>query len=114
MGDVDMASMAPERRVVIGGIDTHKDIHVAAVLDTNGAIPGTEQFPTTRQGYRRLLAWMRVFGELRCVGTEGPVAMGRESHATRLLLASRYSRLIGRIGLTVDYVVRVTRSMLRP
>jgi len=71
-----MASMAPEPRIVIGGIDTHKEIHVAAVLDTNGAILGTEQFATTRQGYRRVLAWMRSFGDVRCVGIEGTGSYG--------------------------------------
>jgi transposase len=71
-----MPSMAPEPRIVIGGIDTHKEIHVAAALDTNGAILGTEQFPTTRQGYRRLLTWMCAFGELRCVGIEGTGSYG--------------------------------------
>ena len=34
-----MASMGPETRVVIGGIDTHKEIHVAAVLDTDRGDP---------------------------------------------------------------------------
>ncbi|MBV9173391.1 MAG: IS110 family transposase [Chloroflexi bacterium] len=68
--------MAPEPRIVIGGIDTHKEIHVAAVLDTNGAILGTEQFATTRQGYRRVLAWMRSFGDVRCVGIEGTGSYG--------------------------------------
>ena len=45
--------------VVIGGIDTHKDIHVAAVVDDHGTVLGTEQYSTTRAGHRALLRWLR-------------------------------------------------------
>ena len=41
-----------EPRHVTGGVDTHKDIHVAAVLDDIGRLLATESFPTTRPGYR--------------------------------------------------------------
>ena len=54
-----------------GGVDTHKDIHVAAVLDGMGRLLATESFPTTRSGYRCLLRWMRSHGELAAVGIEG-------------------------------------------
>jgi hypothetical protein len=66
-----MQSPAPQPSTVVGGIDTHKDLRVAAVVDAGGAVLGTQQFPTTRAGYRRLLAWMRAFGALGCVGIEG-------------------------------------------
>ena len=56
---------------VTGGVDTHKDLHVAAVLDELGRQLGTESFPTTRHGYRRLLRWLRSHGELVAVGIEG-------------------------------------------
>ena len=55
---------------VIGGVDTHKDLHVAAVVDHRDRVLGTESFPTTRHGYRLILAWMRSFGDLRRVGVE--------------------------------------------
>ena len=46
---------------------------------------GAEQFPTTAAGYRRLLAWMRTFGELDRVGVEGTgtyaVALARHLRA---------------------------------
>jgi transposase len=71
-----MTVAAAETRSIIGGIDTHKDIHVAAVVDATGGLLGTEQFSTTRAGYRQLLAWMRRFGELRCVGVEGAGSYG--------------------------------------
>jgi len=53
---------------VTGGVDTHKDNHVAAVLNAVGVVLGTTEFPTTPAGYRRLLTWMRGFGELTVVG----------------------------------------------
>lgn len=56
---------------VIGGVDTHKDIHVAAVVDELGRLLATESFPTTRHGYRRLHAWLRSHGDIAAVGVEG-------------------------------------------
>ena len=56
---------------VVGGVDTHKDIHVAAVLDELGRLLGVESFPTTRHGYRKLLGWLQSHGELEAVGVEG-------------------------------------------
>ncbi len=61
---------------VTGGVDTHKDTHVAAVLNAVGVVLGTSEFPTTPAGYRRLLTWMRGFGELTVVGVEGTGAWG--------------------------------------
>ena len=66
-----MTTIAHHDVVVIGGVDTHKDIHVAAVLDNLGRLLGTESFSTTRHGYRRLLAWLQSHGELDVVGVEG-------------------------------------------
>ena len=39
---------------VLGGVDTHKDVHVAAVIDDVGRILGTASFPATGPGYRQL------------------------------------------------------------
>ncbi len=55
---------------VIGGVDTHKDLHVAAVVDHNNCVVGNEFFPATRQGYRQMLSWMKSFGPLIRVGIE--------------------------------------------
>jgi transposase len=57
-------------RRVVGGVDTHKDLHIAAVEDEQDRVLGTECFASTRQGYRQMLAWMRSFGELVRVGVE--------------------------------------------
>jgi transposase len=58
-------------RRVIGGVDTHKDVHVAAVLDEFGRMLAHESFATTRHGYRRLLGWLQSYGEVAAVGVEG-------------------------------------------
>lgn len=55
---------------IVGGVDTHKDLHVAAVVDSHGRVLGTASFPTTRHGYKTMLAWLRSFGELSRVGIE--------------------------------------------
>lgn len=68
--------MDHERVEVTGGVDTHKDVHVAAVIDQVGRILGTRSFPTTRSGYRQLLAWLHGFGSLVCVGLEGTGSYG--------------------------------------
>jgi len=39
---------------VVGGVDTHKDLHVAAIVDEQDRIIGTRSFATTRQGYRQM------------------------------------------------------------
>jgi transposase len=64
-----------ERRVV-GGVDTHKDLHVAAVVDERDRVLATASFATTRQGYRRMLVWMRSFGAVQRVGVESTGSYG--------------------------------------
>src|SRR3984957_11262819 len=63
-------------RHIVGGVDTHKDLHVAAVVDEQDRILGTRSFPTTRQGYRQMLAWMLSFGELQRIGIESTASYG--------------------------------------
>lgn len=55
---------------VFGGVDTHQDLHAGAVIDLNGQVVSTRQFPTTRHGYLGLIAWMRSCGSLQRVGVE--------------------------------------------
>jgi transposase len=64
-----------ERRVV-GGVDTHKDLHVAAVLDELDRVLASHCFATTRHGYRQMLVWMRTFGSLQRVGIEATGTYG--------------------------------------
>ena len=45
-------------RHVVGGVDTHRDVNVAAVVDMNGGLLAVESFPTTADGHRCLSSWM--------------------------------------------------------
>jgi transposase len=65
-----MPSIPPTSPTVIGGVDTHKDLHVAAVVDPHGVVLGTESFSTTRAGYRALTRWLRAFGDMRLVARQ--------------------------------------------
>jgi transposase len=71
-----MTTMTSADRFVTGGVDTHRDFHVAAALDQLGAVLGTAQFPTTSKGYRSLLDWLTGFGTLQAVGVEGTGSYG--------------------------------------
>ena len=71
-----MAVIEGRERHIVGGVDTHKDLHVAAVVDEQDRILGTRSFPTTRQGYRQMLAWMLSFGELQRIGIESTGSYG--------------------------------------
>jgi transposase len=51
----------PAGQQIVVGVDTHADVHVAAVVTTLGAQLATATFPTTTAGYRQLLAWAPQF-----------------------------------------------------
>jgi transposase len=61
---------------VIGGVDTHSDVHVAAVITALGALLDTAHFPATAAGYRALVGWVGSFGVLRRAGVEGTGSYG--------------------------------------
>jgi transposase len=65
--------MAPQLTL---GVDTHLDVHVAALLDERGALVGVESFDTTPDGYRDLLAWAAGQGEVALAGVEGTGSYG--------------------------------------
>lgn len=71
-----MNAQLNEVRPVVGGVDTHKDLHVAAVVDEYDRVIQTETFAATRQRYRKMLAWMRSLGELQKVGVESTGTYG--------------------------------------
>lgn len=87
---------------VIGGVDTHKDVHAAAALSDTGRLLGTALFPTTPMGYRQLLNWWRGFGQLRVVGIEGTGSYG-----------ASLSRFLLREGVEVREVIRPKRQVRR-
>jgi transposase len=62
-------------RVTIG-VDTHKDLHVAAARDQLGRRLGTTMAPATGAGYAELLAWAHSLGEVAAWGVEGTGSYG--------------------------------------
>ena len=94
--------MAQESTRVIGGVDTHKDVHVAAVVDDRGKLLDAEEFETTAVGYTKLLAWMQSFGTLDKVGVEGTGSYG-----------AGLARHLATEGITVMEVNRPNRQMRR-
>jgi transposase len=69
--------MTSSDRRVTGGVDTHDDVHVAAVLDSaTGRQLGTASFPTTPAGYADLLGWTREHGTIDQIGVESTGSWG--------------------------------------
>ncbi|MEU9653929.1 hypothetical protein AB0E00_34220 [Streptomyces sp. NPDC048110] len=66
-------------------MDTHGEVHVAAVLPPLGKILGTASFPATAAGYRQLLVWACKRGTVRRAGVEGTGTFG--AGLSRYLLA---------------------------
>lgn len=81
------------------GVDTHKDVHVAAVISGVGALLGTQDFPTTAAGYRALLTWARTFGAVLRAGVEGTSSYG-----------AALNRMLRREAVTVIEVNRPDRA----
>src|SRR3954468_6002836 len=85
-----MTTIAPERTPVddtvgselvevvevVGGVDTHKDTHTAAVIDSAGRLLGSRTFAATGTGYGQLLDWLVSFGTLLVIGVEGTGVYG--------------------------------------
>lgn len=87
---------------VIGGVDTHKDIHVAAVLDELGRLLDTATFPANATGYQRLSNWLAEHGEILMVGVEGTSSWG-----------AGLSRHLRHRGINVIEVNRTNRQTRR-
>ena len=74
-----MATITADNIQIIGGVDTHQDLHTAAAVpfvSHDGTVLGTESFSTTRAGYRAMLRWFRSHGELLRVGVESTGTYG--------------------------------------
>lgn len=66
----------PRSGHVVVGVDTHKHIHVAAVLDTIGGILATLTIPTDTGGFQQLLDWAGSHGRILAFGVEGTGSYG--------------------------------------
>lgn len=75
----------PRQGQVIVGVDTHKEVHVAAAVDWQGTLIDERTFATTRQGYRQLESWARSLGEVLRVGIEcsGSYGSGLARHLAK-------------------------------
>jgi transposase len=69
-----MAHAAPPRVTV--GVDTHKNLHVAAARDQLGRRLGATSAPASRAGYAALLAWAHGLGQVEAWGVEGTGSYG--------------------------------------
>lgn len=96
-----MTSMTSARAVVTVGVDTHSDVHHAAVIDEVGRPLADGGFPTTPAGYRQLLAWAAGHGDIAAFGVEGTGAYGAG--------LARQLRAAGQTVVEVDRPDRKTR-----
>lgn len=97
-----MTSIQDAPTGVTGGVDTHRDSHMAAALDPLGRVVGVAQFPTTASGYVKLLAWLGGIGPVVQVGVEGTGVWG-----------AGLSRYLTGEGVTVVEVDRPDRQQRR-
>ncbi|HEY1651196.1 MAG TPA: IS110 family transposase [Acidimicrobiales bacterium] len=89
-------------RGITGGVDTHRDLHVAAALDPLGGLLGAESFSTDPAGYKALLSWLETFGDVTKIGIEGTGSYG-----------SGLTRYLRRVGVEVIEVDRPNREERR-
>jgi transposase len=91
--------MVDTQRALTGGVDTHADVHVAAVIDPGGGLLGVKSFATDLAGYKLLSDWMGTFGKIGLVGVEGTGSYG-----------AGLARHLHRVGLVVVEVDRPNRQ----
>ncbi|MGH3540623.1 MAG: IS110 family transposase [Pseudonocardiaceae bacterium] len=105
-----MSSMPPSARrdhhgectdEVVLGVDTHKDVHVAAVITVLGALLASATFPTTAVGYRDLVSWANTFGTVRRAGVECTGSYG--------VALTRHLRAVGVEVIEVNQPDKATR-----
>jgi transposase len=90
------------KRTVVGGIDTHGEVHVVAALDDVGGLLGSESFGADAVGYAALVHWLESFGSVAKVGVEGTGSYG-----------AGISRFLSRAGIEVVEVDRQNRQERR-
>ncbi|MCJ7437253.1 MAG: IS110 family transposase [Acidimicrobiia bacterium] len=71
-----MTTIADQDREVILGVDTHRDVNVASVIDGQGRVQGTTSVATTPAGNVELERWARTFGTVVAAGIEGTGSYG--------------------------------------
>ena len=71
-----MESMPAPATPVTVGVDTHLELHVAAVVDQAGPLLGTQAFAASTRGYVALVTWAERFGPVERIGVEGTGSYG--------------------------------------
>ena len=65
-----------DRVEVYGGVDTHRDVHMAAVVDTAGRVLASAPFEADPVGYEQMNNWLWSQGRVALVGVEGTGSYG--------------------------------------
>jgi transposase len=73
---MDLPIHTDQETLVILGVDTHADEHVAVALDGFGRRLGHKTVPSTEAGYAALVTWAEEFGALLRAGVEGSGSFG--------------------------------------
>jgi len=73
-----MSSISPPEPLskIIIGVDTHKHVHVAVVLNNDGQRLGDLRVPVDSLGYQELDSWAQSFGRIIAYGIEGTGSYG--------------------------------------
>ena len=103
-------------RMIVGGVDTHADTHVAAAVDANGGILGIESFPLTRPVSRNFLDGSRLMARSRWWVLRAPGRGVSVLPGSSTTTKSQWLRLIVRTGRTAVGLGSLMRLMqlLRP
>ena len=89
---------------VVIGVDTHKHIHVAAVMDSIGGILATLTISTDTAGFKQLLEWAASFGKIIAFGIEGTGSYGSgltsfvRRHGHKVIEVARPDRRLRRLN----------------
>src|SRR6185437_1037699 len=73
-----MTTIAAPTGTVTVGVDTHMDVHVAAVLDALGRLLGSAGFDTDPSGNAALIRWAEQHGTIVGFGVEGTDSYGAQ------------------------------------
>ena len=94
-----MDTISDDETIVTLGVDTHLDMHVAAVVDPLGRTVATATFAATLAGYDELLAWASSHGLITRAGVEGTGSYG-----------AGLARFLAATGVEVIEVTRPARE----
>lgn len=61
---------------IVVGVDTHKDQHVAVVLDTTAGRQASRSVTTDTHGFEQLVQWAESYGQIVIFGVEGTGSYG--------------------------------------